>query len=456
MRFSQLISLWLFSPFFFWNMSLFAVEPPNRKVLTFDEALKTAVNQSLDQKRAILARDLAVIDKDIVDYESNPKLTFQSTWSDRYSEVDSSKKTGSSGGSSNQETRDQNYSLQFNYQLYDFGRHSKKLEGAELQIRIKELSSTEVTELLKWKLARAYNAALSAIRSREIVREQLTISESKLREQKSNYEHGLRPESDVVSAEIDLGRVRLSLEKAESDEINAKRQLLFFMGWMTDATKPSPADDLIAVNTLSLPRSSLNMRSPEQWVFMIKNWKNFEPSESQKRRKVEMAALTTERASVEASKLPTLSLGVGAQESGSWQPLKPIYSGQLQLSWDIPWNGMLRDERERIARKSRDLDLQEDLEVKARAEKLQLAKDQLETLSRQWRFLKNQESLLKRQQVLVKQRYDAGKATAFELSTIDNDAINVRLDIIKLASSEANAVIDLAEALAISDVKMLF
>src|SRR5690606_26626849 len=153
-------------------------------------------------------------------------------------------------------TRDHVYSARLGYTIYDFGRQSAKELAASESLKAQELASEEVDEELFWSVLRAYQAVVAAERIVAIVKEQLSISEEKLREQRKNYNQGLRPESDVVTAEVDVGRAKLAYQEAWNDALIAKQELISLIN-------PESPAELSRANELSVSTSGLATTGPE-------------------------------------------------------------------------------------------------------------------------------------------------------------------------------------------------
>ena len=332
----------------------------------------------------------------------------------------------------------QTYSLTWTRTLYDFGRTSSHHDQLVAVKDVKTLALGEIDEALVYRVARAYASMIAAERLVALARDQVDLAQSKLKEQKNNYQKGLKPESDVVTAEVEVGRAGVAGEKALDDARAARLALGQAIGRAGAAAMQ-----------LTAPATALKLKQPAEVQGLVAHWTAPAPSASMKRRQKERDAIAFDQAALDAAKRPTLNGSVSFQEAGGIQDkpnFKPYLVGQLAFAWDLPWNGMSRDEREKIALRGQDLALQDDVDIKARADKDKAGRDGVDAAARQWDALTKQLALTVRQRDLTKRRYDLGKASALELAQTETDLINARGDLARLSGTLQLSVIDVAEA----------
>jgi hypothetical protein len=215
--------------------------------------------------------------------------------------------------------------------------------------------------------------------------------------------------------------------------------------------------DAAQVLAAPLPGGTLSPHDPAAWRSLVASWTAFGKSAADRRRERETTALGEDEDLVHATKRPLLSAGLTAQRAGVWgtEPAN-VYSGQVQLSWDVPWSGMSRDELHRIGLRRQDLELQEQQDMKARRDRDAAAQESFRAGEAQWTALAAQVELAARQHELALRRYETGKASAFEVSTAEADLLASQLDLIKLQNALALSLIDIAQARAVTDFGGVF
>lgn len=441
------------------TLTLATVPTAHAASLTFEEALKLALARSLEAQRAALAIEQATVDRAFVDYETDPRATLSGTLSTRWGTASAASANALRPGTATRAeielanpfddwryTKDQYYGAQVAATLYDFGRNAARAAQADAVVASRTLAADEVREGLRFKVGRAYATAVSAERVAAITRDQINVAEAKLGLQKKNYQRGLRPESDVVTAEVEVGRARIAQESADASARTARVNLARLIGLEEGVGSvilppPSAAADAKAI------ARAVEKLGPEQTPAAVR------------RRARERDALGFDRQALDAAKKPSVTGSVGFTESGplAWRPaLQPQLATQLGMTWDIPWNGMQRDEERRLALRSKDLDLLDQIDARARADKEAVARTTMVTAGRQWAALAGQLELLERQRRLVQSRYEQGKASAIELGQTEADLVNLRLEQARLAAAELQAALDVAEARAVTDLGILF
>jgi outer membrane protein TolC len=403
--------------------------------LTFAKAMTAATSRSIDAQRAALAEDQAAADLAVLEHENEAKLGVSGIWGAR--------RPKAAAGSA---ARDQVYELSLSKTLYDFGRHAARIEQSKSARDVKNLAREEVTEALRYRVARAFAEIAAAERQIAVAADEVDISGAKLKQQQTNYRRGLRPESDVVTAEADVGRAQLGLIRAQDAARTARLSLARLMG-----VESGPVAG-------ALPAKATALQEPSVWRGLVGRWADFAKTAAATRREREVQALSADEELISATKRPVLSGSVNAQHAASWDDGfgKPQYTGQVELSWDVPWSGMSRDELRRVAIERQDLGLQDASETRARSDQDALGRAALDASAAQWDALVKQRQLAERQLKLVQRRYESGNATATEVSTAESQLVDVRSSQAQLAASMVDAVIDVAEARGVKDVGEVF
>ena len=403
--------------------------------LSLIDAVNQALSQSLDAKRAVLKLEQAKISSAVVDASDAPTLGLSGAWGARWQ-----KRTDNSPASFEEQSVIHLYGAQLRYNLLDFGRQNAKELSASSQLKLQELAKEEADERIFWSVLRAYHDVAASERILEITKEQQSISENRLAEQNKNYRQGLRPESDVVTAEVDVGKAKIALQNAMNQVLLAKQAL---------AELISP-ENATANLDFSVTRGTISTASPSSWDALISEIEQraTEATVSQKIISVSRDALKADEDAIDASTKPVLGALVSGEYSGDgdWSPMRPAASGQIQLTWDVPWNGMSRLSRQSLALNKQDLEFRE----KDIQQSMQQSETYARTLISQTKTLhasmEGQEKLVTRQFQLVRNRYQVGQASALDLSAAENALVSLKLDQVRLSSNVAGAIIALAEA----------
>lgn len=401
--------------------------------VTFRDAVLRVFEQSVELQRAKLAESLAQTDASLTNLESDPKLSAQALYSFQYPRPTSPK--------------DQTYSLTLSHTLYDFGRTGSKEKLAEAQVKVKTLTIQEVRDALYWETARRYQSLISALRISSSSTNSVKIAQDRMDTQQRYYRQGMRSESDLASAEADFRREQLVQARARDEVLFASLRLRA----LYDA-----ANQTLEAVAVDIPTASLSSISETRAKEFLGKWNEPNLSATQKRIDAQLETFVLQKQSIDSSRWPIIGGTVGGQESGTWTEVKPSLSAQLQVSWAIPWNGVLGQEQHKLAVQQKDLDLQKQNDLKTRRDLDKLAVVQIERLSAQLQLLRERAKTLERVQELVRRRYEAGKSSALELTATTADLSNARLDEVRQANSIQSALIDLAQARSIQDIQSLF
>lgn len=428
-----------------WDTGFATDQSLNTEILTFDKAVEAALEQAFDVRRADLGLALAEANQAILSHELDPRWVLSGSMSELrprntnllMNNVGNAARTGSA------------ISLQLTGVIYDFGRHASRMAQAERQKEMQALTREDVTLSLRFRVARAYAAWVEAERMLLISEEQIKISESRVSQQESNYRRGLRPEHEVVAAQLDLGRAKLARERSLTEVLRVRQRL---------ADLINNKNDTGLSGSLRLPKHLLKPQSPYAWEGLVKiSNGDLGLTPSDKRRAKEVEALSHEEELIRRNRRPTLSGSIQAQHIIPWEGKgRDLVSGQIQLSWDIPWNGMDRDEMRRVSLRRQDLNLATEEEAESRRQREMQALLTWQMARAQWQEVERQVELTKKQRALIQRRYDSGKASALELSSAEADDVAQQLELIRLQSTLTMAFIDIAEARGIQDLGGIF
>lgn len=402
--------------------------------LSFKEALAKAREHAIDLRVAKSKAEAAQLSKALAEYENDPTVEISATAGANYREVPS----GAAAANAENVTRQQSYGLSIGVPLYDFGRHDARREVVDSNARLAALDAEVAEESLRLAVARAYLDVWTATRTVAVTEQQLQVAQSKLSTQTRNYKMGLRPESDVVTAEVDLGRADITRLSATDTLIATQARLADLTG---DGASKVPA---------STPPQVANL------THTVDGWGAGKPTASERRQAVEGDALNAELNGLRAKRRPSLAAVVSAEEAGTLSPLRTTASAQVRLSWDIPWSGMGRAEEDILSQRRQTLELATSGTQRDKTQATRLARDSLNANVRLAGALDNQLKLAERQMKLVQSRYEAGQASALEVSTAENTLLTIRLDQIRAGDAAVRAALNIAEAQGVSDLEALF
>ncbi len=412
--------------------------------LTLSDAMTQALSQSLDKKRAALKLAQVKISSDIINASSSPTLGVTGTWGTRWQ-----KRTDNSPAAFEEQSDIHSYGLQMRYNLLDFGRQNAKLLAATSLLKLQELAKEETDEKIFWSVLRAYQEVAVSERILEITKEQQSISESRLSEQTKNYRQGLRPESDVVTAEVDVGKAKIARQNAMNEVLLAKQALL-------QLTDPENANKDL---DFSVAKGSVSTGNPASWEALIQNIEKQSTSvtTSQKIISVSRDALKADEDAINASTKPIIGALIAGEYSGEgdWSPMRPSASGQIQFSWDVPWNGMSRLNRQSLILNKQDLDYRENDLKRSLEQREVLARTLVSQTKALYAAMQNQAELVAKQFRLVQNRYKLGQASALDLSAAENALVSMKLDQVRLSSNVAAAISALAEARGVRSIEIL-
>lgn len=417
-----------------------AESPHLYEIPDFLSVKDAALKLSLQNKRAILLRGQAAIDKELVKYGYYPTVGLTATAGENRREIETSQQRDND--------RNLTYGAQLGYRLYDFGRTGSQVLAADYQEKIQSLTIDEVNETLVWEVARAYLNYSMAAQLYQISYANLASSQAKYENVRTGYRQGLRPEADLVSAEADLGDIRLTLLQAEADAQLQRAYLKLYLGDYDFDKSPTGSP--------SPNKPTWVLRDAKAWQDLFQGWDEPEKSAAQVRRAVERESLEAEISAVNAASRPTLDLRLAAEEVGDWKDTDLTYTGQVLFTWDIVWPGQKRKQLQRISLERNVIDIDEAQELKTRREASSIALERFRLNSRLAGSAAAQVKLRAKQYQLARSRYESGKATSLELSNSELLLGNSRLVEARIINALSAAALDYAFARKIKDPSVLF
>ena len=403
--------------------------------LTFAEFLQKTQQNSLSVQQAEVAASAADARREVADYEDRLKVQLRSALSATRLEE---------GRSGDPETlRQQSHGLTLSLPLIDFGKSSGKTEGLSLLAESAKLGEKAAGETIHFAVARAWLAAQSAVLGEQITESQLRLAKSRVEEQTRLYRQGMRPESDLIAARVELGRAEIVHQTETENRVVAKIRLATMMG------------DTASWQSVVVPPLANDVDRVHGW-FQESILKAEAKRTSSLQADLERRALDAELGSVRAELWPQINAEVGLREVGTPSPMNQEASGQIALTWEIPWHGMNREQRRLIELERKGLELKEANENLRFEGQWWEARQALETARRTAEGLKSQVDLVQRQKILVEQRYAAGRATALELSAAETALLQVQQEAARVAGDAYTAVIAATEAKGLAGVEGLF
>lgn len=396
------------------------------ETLTIQQALDKARSFALEIKRAQASVESAKTNEEIVRAQDLPKLTANASLGAKATAVGT--KQGDYFSAPSKTTLEQQYALQANAPIFDFGRQQSAEHKADLQTQSNSLALKNVEEGVFWAVLRAYLKVQAADAVESQVNAQLKTADAKRDEIQRGYRNGLHPENDLVRAQFDQGRARIAEAKAAQDLLNASIGLSQLIG-------------------ASIKVTEFKLRDVSMWKNILDKVKEFKVAAAEEKLNVDKQSVSADRDLLKAQNRPQLNAVASMQLPGSFFPLVPTAQAALQLSWDIPWAVRTRDEDLALALKEKDIEYQTDISVRNRKAAVDSAKSQLEAYFSQLDLLTSQKQLSERLLLLTRKRYEAGKASMIEFSQSEDDVINARLDVLRLQAGIAASVLDFEEGM---------
>ncbi len=386
---------------------------PQIYALDFQSFLQKSKQNSQAIAIARSKQQSAQLKAEIASYNPFTKLQLQSSLS------------GAKEANANTSLQDANFSknqghqLQLSLPLFDFGK-----QWATENAALKRRDESDLDLQLEHQNLAIFSAEYfeNAIYNFEIVKktkEQLNIAKEKLTNQTKNFQQGLKPEADLISAKLDFTRAELNAQRAENEFKIAIKNLRFLM-----------AEDIQNAPPLSLSYDFLTSADIEQ-IMSRHASKNFYETYEIKKLNLEAQALDLELKSIDKNIWPSLSSTLRASEQGQLSPLYPRLEAALQLTWELPVTGKHFKDQDanRSAKTTVELSKQKLIDDTKLELHLNLAR--LKQLAVDSSTLKNQVELAQKQKILITKRYQNGAASALDLSIADNQLVTLELEYLK-------------------------
>lgn len=237
--------------------------------------------------------------------------------------ADTSYQTGVAQGAEAVNTLRYNGGLQLSQLIYDFGRTSARIGGAEAGTQAAQADGENVRSQVALRAISSFYAVLQAEALREVSRRTLEQQQQRRLQAESFFRIGTRPEIDVLIARTAVANAELALVQSESSVYTARTQLLEALGVQSER-EPSP-DPAAAPETAQawLERPLLAVASPPLAVesgdpaidALLEEALRSRPDYAAGRERVRQAEATI--AALRGDYLPQISLNVNGQLSGS-------------------------------------------------------------------------------------------------------------------------------------------
>ncbi len=400
----------------------------------FDTFYADAIKNSPNLKAAEQRYEVAKLSRDLIGYGDAASVLLQSTLGGNRDETP---------GPNQGFNKDQRHAIQLTLPLYDFGRQSD-LDGAATKRLEESAHDKTLAEVGIQALAgRIFVNAIHGKSVYEKAKAQFEIAAAKLRKQKDNFAQGLRPEADLIAAEIDFSKAEATFARADHDYQIYLNDLKFFAGKAGSSVPLQVSYDSLMISELK----NLFTKSPPDDL-------NNHPKIS--KIQAELAALDFDRQHDSDTRWPMLNGALRFGENGSLSPLYPRLEASLQLTWDIPVNQkMTKTLLQNRARYS-----EAEINLSGIRDELQQSYKQglqkLNNYSNEHELLSKQLELASRQVLVTERRYQNGSATALELSVVENQLVTFELQELDLVYRARLQAVDLYEISGKPEVRRIF
>ena len=410
------------------------------EILTFSKALELAQNASLNLKQPELQMLLLKLDQNLLHRSAWPNVSTsigykRNLWHETPTE----------------EKKNLSADLSLTYQIIDFGRQSARSDEKKDAIEAQASKMEEIKQQLIWDLGRFYSQAIVAVKYFAVTKKQLEVAQFKEKETQRQFRSGIRPELDVVAAQVERGKAEVKLQKAEDRKAAAMRQLCLL-------THLGKEESCQAAVQYELPSSLAEVTVPEKVINIASAWP-FSASVAEKTRDIQRQQLDASRKEIDAEQWPTVNTSlVLLHTTGTRDAHKGTNQtfATLGIDWDIPWRGMNRIENEKISQQLAINDFSAQLELSHRRAKEQVALNDLKNFQREWDLLNTQKRLLELERSLIKKKYDNGKATVLELNQAESELIALEQEIVTLSGQSFITAVELAQSRGVTAIEKLF
>ncbi len=236
--------------------------------------------------------------------------------------ADTSYQTGVTQGAEAVNTLRYSGALQLSQLIYDFGRTSARIDGAEAGTAAAQADSENIRSQVALRAINSFYAVLQAEALREVSRRTLEQQQQRRLQAESFFRIGTRPEIDVLIARTAVANAELALVQAESSVYTARTQLLEALGVQSEHEPASRAQGQPGPSAW-LERPLLSVASPPLAIedaepaidALLDEALRNRPDYAAQRERVRQAEASV--SALRGDYLPQLSLGVNGQLSGS-------------------------------------------------------------------------------------------------------------------------------------------
>ena len=225
--------------------------------------------------------------------------------------------------------------LQFNQLIYDFGRTSARIRGAEAGTLAAQADSETSRSQVALRAITSFYSVLQAEALREVSRRTIEQQQQRRLQAESFFRIGTKPEIDVLIARTAVANAELALVQADNNVWIARTQLLEALGVQSEDT----ADPAAAAGAAGSPASPAGGAQTEPWLLrplqgaaspplpqespesnapqvdsLLEGALQNRPDYQAQRERVRQAEATVR--ALRGDYLPQLSLGISGQASG--------------------------------------------------------------------------------------------------------------------------------------------
>ncbi len=412
----------------YWVMiGLWCLSGPAFGQVWFDDILASALERSPALAKERLKTEESQLDQNLVGYRWLPRTNL------------------TAAESRNEDKSARRFSLSASQMIYDFGRTSALSKQASLTAESSSFRYEKAKSEVTYQVAVLFSKLMLQRELLAILSEQQKFAQKKVYSQKENYRKGLRPEGDLLAAEVEQGRVEIALLKAKAEEEDIRAELGRLSGIDGDRLK-------------ELSSLKIQDNAGLKWAGVVQIWaghanKNFTAAYLDK----EYEASLSEEEKIRAESRPNLDLNVTFERAQSESnPFKNRVMGEVRFSWEIPYFGQHRDRIRKIQVKTEGVKKEQNEFLLKLGDDIKTSKEYFASQQAQWAALQQQKKRVDRQLVLIKARYESGKASTLELSNAQSEALNLELELAKTTFQLLNTVLEIARLFEVQDLKGVF
>jgi outer membrane protein TolC len=455
---------------FFWFPVALWASPVEEEAVDSPRALyallrKIAKDQSLVLQKEDSEAKILELDQAQLSYQSWPLLEL----------------SGSASKTWPDSPNNQIFSAKVNYKLYDFGRLAAREKSITLERELKSLKKDLHLEEFSWQAAQQIIKIQSAYLLWHVQKTILETSESKQKILNDNVRKGLRPLYDLKLSELERYNHRLSLAKAQSElDLSLADYSNFLRQWfpadraedIDEKTKKSLAKDPFSGPVQNSRKNSggnsggssfinrspdgiYDVQKPDFWLTTVRSWNKHEDGIQEKIRDASRSQTQSESEFIKADQLPELFLNLEANYGGKFGELSREYKGQIGMRWVVPWRGKTHLEEEKIAEKTKLVDIEYTTTKEKQINDYEKGVKELENLVEIWSAQDALYKARKEVQRLTEERQKLGAASTYEVAQATLDLSNIVLDRIKTAHRSQEIALQIAHGLGLKKPEMI-